>query len=65
MVRLSVIAVLAFFCMHWLASLWILVRSTKDVDFATEYNMAMYFIMTTLSTIGYGDITPNDNLSRV
>ncbi len=65
MVRLSVIAVLAFFCMHWLASLWILVRPTKDVDFATEYNMAMYFIMTTLSTIGYGDITPNDNLSRV
>jgi hypothetical protein len=64
-VRLSVIAVLAFFCMHWLASLWILLRPTKDVDFATEYNMAMYFITTTLSTIGYGDITPNDNISRI
>lgn len=33
-------------------------------DWVTEYNIALYWTVTTLTTVGYGDITPSDNLSR-
>ncbi len=41
------------------------IQPKPDVDFATEYNLAIYFLMTTLTTIGYGDITPQNNISAL
>lgn len=64
-VRIGLVLVLAYFCMHWLASIWIMLRPKADVDFATEYNLAMYFLTTTVATVGYGDITPTDNVTRL
>lgn len=64
-VRVTLVLILATFCLHWLASIWMILTPRKDVDFATEYNLAMYFLMTTVATVGYGDITPTDNYSRV
>ena len=34
-------------------------------DMVTIYNKATYWAVTTLTTIGYGDITPNSNTSRL
>jgi voltage-gated potassium channel len=50
---------------HWLATIWMLLQPRTNVDFFTEYNMAVYYLMTTIATVGYGDIAPNDNASRV
>jgi len=36
----------------------------KQSDFLTLYNIAVYWAVTTLTTIGYGDVTPHSNLAR-
>jgi voltage-gated potassium channel len=63
-VRIGLVLVLTFFCLHWLASFWMMVQPRDNVDFLTEYNYAMYFLMTTVATVGYGDITPATNFGR-
>jgi voltage-gated potassium channel Kch len=51
---------------HWIACGWI---SLQDVPAAsgtfTTYLEGLYWTMTTLSTVGYGDITPVTDLQRV
>ncbi len=51
---------------HWIALLWILVEgvSRKDGDLAAYIN-ALYWTITTLTTIGYGDITPQTLVQKL
>ena len=51
---------------HWIACAWMGLGSPAEkVDFATQYNMALYWTVSTLTTIGYGDITPTTNVGRL
>ncbi|MBT3236333.1 MAG: cyclic nucleotide-binding domain-containing protein [Bdellovibrionales bacterium] len=50
---------------HFIACGWIVMNNFTGSDLATIYNKALYWTITTLTTIGYGDITPNSNLSRL
>lgn len=51
---------------HWIACGWlVLTPAHAGVDRWTEYNIALYWAITTLTTIGYGDITPVSNLGRI
>ena len=34
--------------------------STADLPLGTRYMMSVYYVMTTLSSVGYGDITPRN-----
>ncbi len=47
---------------HWLACGWAALRQrTGSDDDVTHYIKALYWCVTTLATVGYGDITPADN----
>ena len=54
---------------HWIACAWMSLEEPlpggNRLDFATQYNMALYWAVTTLTTIGYGDITPTSNSGRL
>lgn len=50
---------------HWLACLWLLLGGIPmTTDPATDYSRAIYWVITTLTTVGYGDITPATNVQR-
>ena len=63
----SAVLQLAFFALwlvitaHWLACGWIVLGGEARVDPETTYIRALYWCITTLATVGYGDIVPKTN----
>jgi len=49
--------------LNLLACGWLAIYPPQE-DFLTEYNKALYWLITTVATVGYGDITPTTNLGR-
>ena len=51
---------------HVLACGWMVIYpAAADADLYTHYNKSFYWAITTLTTIGYGDITPSTNVGRI
>lgn len=50
---------------HWIACGWMIVTPSATMDPITYYNHALYWTITTLTTVGYGDITPTTNIARI
>lgn len=50
---------------HLVTCGWIKIYPQENMDMLSQYIQAMYWSITTLTTIGYGDMTPTDNLGRV
>jgi voltage-gated potassium channel len=50
--------------MHWIACGWMVIYPNPELDNLTFYNTSLYWSLTTLTTIGYGDITPTTNGGR-
>ena len=51
---------------HVLAFGWYLIEGFSDSpNLLTAYNKSIYWTITTLTTIGYGDITPQSNWGRI
>ncbi|MEO5331966.1 MAG: ion transporter [Magnetococcus sp. YQC-5] len=50
----------------WCACLWMaLIEIPKDEDLETFIVKAYYWTVTTMASVGYGDITPTTNLGRI
>ena len=50
---------------HWISCGWLaLTESPQDWDNETRYTNALYWSVQTVSTVGYGDVTPKTNLQR-
>ncbi len=64
-VRITSLALGAVVALHWIACGWILIYPTTDADITNYYIKSLYWATTTLTTIGYGDITPTTNAGRL
>lgn len=43
---------------HWIACGWVMLQGVQDSENDVTYVNALYWAITTLTTVGYGDITP-------
>lgn len=51
---------------HWVACGWLALGKIDDkLDLTTNYIRALYWCITTITTIGYGDITPTTNWQTI
>jgi voltage-gated potassium channel len=64
-IKISSIAVGALITLHWIACGWILIYPTTNLDITSYYIKSLYWATATLTTIGYGDITPTTNAGRL
>jgi voltage-gated potassium channel len=58
------VAVVTALAINLLACIWLFIYPPGD-DPITDYNKAIYFLVTTIATVGYGDIIPTTNGGRV
>ncbi len=64
--KMQSIAVGCLMVVNWIACGWIFIYPmTADTDVTTYYIRSFYWALTTLTTIGYGDIVPHDNIGRI
>jgi len=50
---------------HWLACIWSTITPTYEGDGPTRYLQSIYWVIETLTTIGYGETTPVTNVQRI
>ncbi len=60
---LAIVCVLTV--LHTLSCTWILIYPNAGEDYVTSYVKALYWLISTLTTIGYGDITPTTTGGRI
>jgi len=64
--RLSFLIFWILLISHWIGCGWIVLGGgVTNVDNTTRYIRAVYWGVTTLATVGYGDITPTTNVQTV
>lgn len=50
---------------HWIGCGWLLLRQPDGEDWTTNYIEALYWSVTTITTVGYGDIVPKTSQERL
>lgn len=64
--KVSLISIGSLILVHWFTCIWIVFNPLPLDAQKTEYYIkCFYWTVTTLSTVGYGDITPQTNAARI
>jgi voltage-gated potassium channel len=63
--KLGAALILSLIVMHWFTLFWIFLHPVGARDHTTYYIECYYWTVTTLTTVGYGDITPTTNIARI
>lgn len=64
--RISKYLLICSLTAHWVSCGWLTILGlAPDETKITLYNKSMYWTITTLTTVGYGDITPSTNAERI
>ncbi|MBT3585383.1 MAG: cyclic nucleotide-binding domain-containing protein [Halobacteriovoraceae bacterium] len=65
-VKFQMILILSLIGIHWIACGWIILNPPgADIIIRSYYIKTLYWVVTTLTTVGYGDITPSDDVGRL
>lgn len=63
--KIPVIITLIALAIHWIACGWMVINPHPELDTISFYNVSLYWAITTLTTVGYGDIAPVTNIGRL
>jgi len=65
-IKMQMILFFAIIAVHNIACIWIIVQPPEDgLSITPSYINGIYWVITTLTTIGYGDITPHTNQAKL
>ena len=64
-IRIQIVFISVLVVVHILTCIWVRFNPPLDHDLYTHYIKSLYWTVTTLTTVGYGDITPTSNAARI